>query len=285
MNARSDLTDDLTDDLHIHIGTGGYSNPDWLGLLYPKGTKSTQMLAIYAQNFDMVELNTSFYHMPTSKTFEQMRQRSGGQLKFCIKLPQRFSHQRDFDAELLQHTLHAPEPLRESGQFALFLAQFPHHFARTLENRRYLQRLCTAFAHQPLALEFRHASWDIPEVQASLRALGLIWVSPDYPVSPMLPSAILRSSGATAYIRLHGRNIEQWWSASDAASRHDYAYSLTEIHTLAQNIQALQQQEPQLQHIWISFNNTTKGHALRNIPMLRQALGLAAPASNRLFEL
>ena len=163
------------------MGTGSYSNDDWGGLLYPEGTKKTDYLRVYAQHYNAVEINSSFYNIPGTKAFAGMAERAGGRLQFAVKLHQTFTHLRHYDTNDLERMLKSPAPLREQGILGPFLAQFPYSFHRTAENRKYLWELTQHFGGEHLALELRHGSWDKDEVREGFSEHGLIWVSPDYP--------------------------------------------------------------------------------------------------------
>ncbi len=262
--------------MQILMGTGSYSNDDWVGLLYPEGTKKTDYLSIYAQQYNAVEVNSSFYNIPGEKAFAGMAKRAAGRLQFSVKLHQIFTHVRKYDGNDLERMLKSPEPLRQEGILGPFLAQFPYSFHRTLENRKYLWELAQALEAQPLAVELRHGSWDKDEVREGFSEHGLIWVSPDYPRLEGMTDSVLRSSGKIAYLRLHGRNNATWWEGKDAAERHDYRYSQSELEDIADDIAALGSIERArlegVSKLWVIFNNTTKGHALYNIQMLKNLL-------------
>lgn len=264
--------------MKVYIGTAGYTNEDWVAttleaggpdFLYPQGTKKTDFLSVYAQHFDAVELNSSFYGIPSLKAFEGMSRRVAGRTRFAVKLHQVFTHacaptERDFDM-----MLQSPQPLRDAGLMGPYLAQFPYRFARTPQNRKYLAHLTRRFAGHELALEFRHQSWDRPEVRSGLSEFGLIWVSPDYPPLEGLPEPALHVTSEVGYLRLHGRNSGNWWSGESASERHDYRYTRAEMDEWAAKIAFA---AGELEELYIFFANTTKGHALHNIPMLREAL-------------
>lgn len=259
--------------MRVYIGTGGWSNQDWLGSgpgkLYPPGTKSTEFLSVYSAHFDAAELNSSFYGIPGLKAFEGMAQRSSPQTRFAVKLHQVFTHTRTPSDDDYDRMLQSPAPLRERGQLGPYLAQFPYSFHRTAENRKYLLELSERFAGHELAVELRHGSWDKPEVREGMGEYGLIWVSPDYPPLPGLPEAQVHVTGEVGYLRLHGRNSGSWWEGGSAAERHDYLYSRAEMDEWADKIAFVAED---LEELYIFFQNTTAGHALKNIPMLRQAL-------------
>ncbi|MFC4637579.1 DUF72 domain-containing protein [Deinococcus hohokamensis] len=256
--------------MRVYIGCGGYSNEEWTapGLIY-EGVRKDDFLSIYAQHFDAVELNSSFYAIPGLKAFEGMLRKSGGRTRFAVKLNKVFTHERaptdvDFD-----RMLQSPEPLREAGVMGPYLAQFPYSFHRTAENRKYLHMLSERFAGRELAVELRHASWDKPEVREGMAEFGLIWVSPDYPPVGGMPEPQVHVTGDVGYLRLHGRNAGSWWEGQSAAERHDYRYTRAEMDEWAEKIAFV---EGELSELYVFFENTTKGHALKNIPMLRDAL-------------
>lgn len=255
------------DNMEFFVGTGGYTNPDWLGLLYPTGTKQAEFLRIYSEHFNAVELNSSYYGIPGVKAFTGMVRNSGSRVRFSVKLHQSMTHSRDAAPELYTQLFESVAPLRDAGMLGPFLAQFPYSFHRTPRNRLYLKELCDRFqtGKEPLAVEFRNVAWHVPQVIDSFAALGLTFVSVDYPQVRGMPAPALVTTGADAYLRLHGRNEEKWYGGRSAAERHDYLYTPDELTTWVQWILA---SEADLQRVHIFFLNTTHGHALTNLRML-----------------
>lgn len=263
--------------MELYLGTGGYSNDDWKGLFYPEETKPADYLNIYAQHFNAVELNSSFYAIPGLKAFQGMVEKSQKRVRFSVKIPQEMTHQRNADDELYKRLLESVQPLREVGMLGPFLAQFPYSFHRNPENRLYLKALVDKFTGEKLAVEFRHHSWDNPEVRQACKQLGLIFVSVDYPNLQGLPKSGLHITTDIAYIRMHGRNRATWWEGKDQSERHDYAYTLEELKPWVLQMKA---HEEDLNQVYIMMQNTTKGHALKNLKMLGtlfEEVGLEAP--------
>lgn len=257
--------------MNIWLGCGGYSNDDWTaeGLIY-EGVKKDAYLQTYAEHFAAVELNSSFYAIPGIKAFEGMVRRAGGRdFRMAVKLNRVFTHDRAPQDSDFDRMLQSPEPLRDAGMMGPYLAQFPYSFHRTRENRLYLAELTERFAGHELAVEVRHASWDRPEVREGMAEYGVIWVSPDYPPVGGMPEPQVHVTGEVGYLRLHGRNEGSWWEGQSAAERHDYRYSRAEMDEWAEKIALV---EGDLSELYVFFQNTTKGHALHNIPMLREAL-------------
>ncbi|MEC7120833.1 MAG: DUF72 domain-containing protein [Pseudomonadota bacterium] len=255
--------------MQVWLGTGGYSNADWCGLIYPEGCKKNDYLEHYAAHFRAVELNSTFYAIAGEKAFAGMLRKSAGRVRFSVKLHQDFSHRRNATADLVQRMRLSPQPLRDAGVLAPFLLQFPYSFPRTAENRRYLAQLVEWFAGELLAVEFRHISWHVQDVQQAFRRAGLIWVSVDYPQLAGMPISDLILTQRIGYVRLHGRNDVTWWDGISAAERHDYRYTEAELQIWADRIIA---QRDAFDQLYVYFENTTKGHALHNLPVLRAQL-------------
>lgn len=256
----------------IYLGTGGYSDTDLLGTLYPKGTKKTDFLREYAKQYGAVEVNSTFYAPIGQKAFAGMIDKAYVQahstLKFAVKLHQDFTHARKGTSEHAEAFLTALTPLIEAEALAPLLLQFPHGFDRTRDNRLYLANLVSWFAGFPLAVEFRHASWHTPQVVDSFRDQGLIWCSVDYPKVTGLPPSRLIFTQRTGYLRMHGNNLS-WWDAMSAADRHDYRYTAAEMQDWAQ---AINNQRQHFDTLYVFFQNTVNAHAYYNIAMLREAL-------------
>ena len=265
--------------MELYLGTGGYSNEDWLGLLYPQGTRSSEFLKIYAQHFNGVELNSSFYATPGIKAFKGMVDKSKARVRFSVKVHQSVTHKRDADDDTYQRLFESVAPLREVGMLGPFLLQFPYSFHRNPDNRRYLKAVVDRFTEERLVIEFRHWSWDNDQVRKACKALGVTFVSVDYPPLRGLPRSGLHVTSDIAYLRLHGRNTEKWWDGKDASERHDYRYTEAELKPIIEQLKA---QESQLEQVYIMMQNTTKGHAIYNLRMLKtllEAFGYDVPIS------
>ncbi len=256
----------------IYLGTGGYSDTDLLGTLYPPGTKKTDFLREYAKQYGAVEINSTFYAPIGQKAFAGMVNKAyvqtDSQLKFAVKLHQDFTHARKGTTEHAQAFLNALTPLIEANCLAPLLLQFPHGFDRTRDNRIYLAKLVSWFQDYPLTIEFRHASWHTLQVIDSCKALNVIWCSVDYPDIKGLPPSQLIFTQRTGYMRMHGNNLN-WWDAMSASDRHDYRYSESEMQDWAQ---AIANQRQHFDTFYIFFQNTVNAHAYYNIAMLREAL-------------
>lgn len=254
---------------NIFIGTGGYSETDLLGTLYPSNAKPKDFLHHYANHYDCVEINSSFHAPIGQKALIGMLNKASGRLKFSLKLHQSFSHTRTANLATAQAFLDAVAPIITGGHFAPLLLQFPHSFERTVANRQYLANLVGWFKDQTLAIEFRSPTWHCPPVFAQFaKTPNLIWVNADYPKNIGLPNTPFWANARTAYVRLHGRRGD-WWEKDSAKDRHDYRYTDDELH---QFTQIIFDNRANFDELFVYFQNTTHSHSYYNIMKFKEIL-------------
>ncbi|HUJ77228.1 MAG TPA: DUF72 domain-containing protein, partial [bacterium] len=213
----------------VLIGTSGYSYADWVGPVYPEGTRSQDFLSLYARDFPVVELNFSYYKQPSARTLERMVALTPPSFRFAIKAHRSITHEisESWDADVAAFK-EGIQPLVGSGRLASVLAQFPHGFAYTPASRERLAKVCESFQGLSLAVEFRRREWQREQVLDGLRTRGVSLVSVDEPDLPGLLPPTEEATGPFGYIRFHGRNAATWWTG-DNASRYDYLYSPQEL--------------------------------------------------------
>ncbi|HEU4725280.1 MAG TPA: DUF72 domain-containing protein [Candidatus Eisenbacteria bacterium] len=197
----------------ILIGTSGYSFPDWVGLFYPAGIDRGKMLEFYSREFPAVEVNATYYRIPPPATLRAMERKTPPAFEFVVKTHHDMTHLRSLEPELYAAFARAVEPLLAAGKLQGLIAQFPYSFHRTPENERFLAALKARLPDVPLFVEFRHRSWADEGVWTRLEEEGLGYVSVDEPDLPGLVPPIARVTGPEriGYVRLHGRNRENWW--------------------------------------------------------------------------
>ncbi len=258
----------------LYLGTGGFSNEDWVGIFYPPELKQKQWLEFYAQHFNSVEINSTFYAVPGQKTFISMLERSQGKIKFTAKLHQSFTHAARNKSSISESAMkneaakfcYSLEPLRQANCLGPLLAQFPFSFKNLQESRTHIAHLAEWFTPHTLAVEFRHASWQEAGLYQYLHDLNILPVSVDYPPLPNLPGPTLHTANNTLYLRLHGRNTEKWFDAKDAAERHDYLYTPEELLPWVRAIHKI----PKLEAAYVFFENTTRGQGLENAKQFKE---------------
>jgi len=255
----------------LKIGTSGYSFQDWVGTIYPPGTRPGAFLPLYAKLFDTVEINATYYRTPSPQTFARMVEKTPEGFTFVVKVPRAMTHElASFDRELGPFQ-EAVRPLAEADRLGGFLAQFPYAFTPNDSARRHLERLARTFAGRaPLAVEFRHDAWARDETLSLLRDLDLSYVNVDLPELPHLPRPSATATTRTGYVRLHGRNAASWWNQERGGDRYDYLYSATELEPWVARIRGLAE-ETDL--VFAFANNCHLGQSVVNALQLGQRLG------------
>ena len=237
----------------ILIGTSGYDYPEWKNVFYPPELKRKDFLSYYASQFNALEVNNTFYAMPTAARLLSLYERSEGKLQFSIKANRLLTHEIGAlwqnEAEAFRT---AVRPLLENSVLCSVLFQFPQSFHYTADNRFYLAKLLADFSEFPVSVEFRHKEWIRPSVFEGLDKRGASLVFCDMPQLKYLPaaevsekgiSAVAPFIGPVAYIRLHGRNADAWYvndsgnsggpensgSSGNGSARYTYDYSDDEL--------------------------------------------------------
>ena len=249
----------------LRIGTSGFSYDDWRGPFYPEKLPDRQMLDYYARYFAAVEINASYYHVPSRRTMESLARRAEGRLEFAVKAHRDMTHAREGYISTLPFFRDALEPLRQVGRLGCILVQFPFSFQDTADHREFLRRLGTDLAPDPVAVEFRHRSWITDETFGLLGELGLAYCCVDEPAIPTLPPPIARRTASIAYVRFHGRNRQNWWKAPDRHGRYDYLYSNAELQEWVPRLRTL---AGETDRCFAFFNNHVRGQAITNAQML-----------------
>jgi uncharacterized protein YecE (DUF72 family) len=249
----------------ILVGTSGYYFKDWCGCFYPERFSAKDMLSFYATRFDAVELNFSFYQMPSPQTFERMVRETPEGFLFCVKLNSEMTHKGD-----LSNTtpfLRALEPLIKNSRLGAVLAQFPQSFYNSLESRRYLSELRRHFSALPFVAEFRHRSWQKEAVYDFLAVEQISYCAVDLPDIPVLPDRRARYTAEPAYIRLHSRNAKNWYA--DEKLRYDYSYTEEELKEWVGKLNELNKQA---KRTFVFFNNCERANAPKNALTLLRIL-------------
>ncbi len=221
----------------IHFGTSGFSYNDWIGPVYPQGLSRSQWLPYYAAEFDTIELNVTYYRIPTLSTVQGWVERTPEGFLFSVKLHRSITHERvqpEYTA-----FLESLGPMIESGKLGCVLAQFPYSFRSTNENRCYLDQLRDKLEELPVVIEFRHQSWAIEDTFSQLKNLHFGYCCVDEPRIRGLMPPVGRATGPVAYVRFHGRNAAKWWNHEHAWERYNYSYAEEELREWIPRLQLL----------------------------------------------
>jgi len=255
-------------------------------------------LAFYAEHFDTVEVNSTFYGQPRAEVTGAWASRTPSRFEFSIKLYQKFTHPRMFKDRLtgglpddaaresaLLDALAQPtgadvdafrrgiDPLASSGRLGALLAQFPPSFKDTSASRDYLGGLLRAFAEYPVAVELRHKSWSdrIGDTLSLLNTFNAAWVQIDEPKFRFsIRQNYLPNIRGFYYMRLHGRNAAQWWRHEKSEDRYNYLYSADELEEFTETADAAQ---ALVKKLYLYTNNHFSAKSVANAAMIKRQLG------------
>jgi uncharacterized protein YecE (DUF72 family) len=239
----------------VHIGCSGWVYPHWRELFYPKGVPQRAWLGYYAEQFDTVEINNTFYRLPSHSAVQGWVDQTPDAFRFAVKVSRYTTHYKRLTMVEtgLKRFLGPLEPLAESGKLGPLLWQFPENFHRDTP------RLADSLASLPAgrhAFEFRHESWFTDEVYGLLRAHGAALVIGDES-SRWVSTPPVRTADWT-YVRFH----------HGSRGRHGN-YSASEIERWARRLSQWRRET----EIYCYFNNDWQGYAIRNARALRKKLG------------
>ncbi len=289
----------------IRIGPAGWSYPDSPGHLYPADVPSRfDALAFLASYFDTIEINSTFYRPQPAKTYASWARRAAAnpRFRFTVKLWQLFTHgttevgsgsreasgsrgSETWGGEEVRLVTEGLEVLRAEGRLGALLAQFPWSFKPGPGSREILARLAETFGAWPLVVEVRHAGWGRPEQLALLAELKAGFANIDQPLIGRSLEPTAHSTGGVGYVRLHGRNYENWFGErADAARRYDYLYTAEELAPWVERIRSLGARDG-VTDVYVITNNHYEGKGPANALMIRAMLeGRKVKAPPVLFE-
>ncbi len=251
----------------IRLGTSGFSYDDWVGPVYTEDLPRWQWLSFYAQQFDTVELNVTYYRLPEAKVVQGWVERTPDDFLFTIKAHKSLTHERETPD--CRDFCESIDQLVQSGKLACILVQFPHSFHPTSENREYLNRLRDGLQDYPVVVEFRGHDWVSGQIFEQLKSQNLGFCCVDEPrISGLMPPLAI-VTGPVGYVRFHGRNAEKWWQHEQAWERYDYTYSEEELKEWIPKIRDLDQQAPLT---LVYANNHYKGQSVDTIKKLQYLL-------------
>lgn len=250
----------------IRVGPAGWSYKDWNGIVYPPRLGSKfDPLEYLATYFDTIEINSSFYRPPAASSSRAWAKRvtHNRNFRFTAKLYQRFTHDRgqatQEDEKVFREGI---DPLVEAGKFGALLLQFPWSFKNTEGERDYLAGLLDRFSDYPLVVELRHASWNEPAIYQSFERRGVGFCNIDQPLFARSIKPSARTTSRVGYVRLHGRNYENWFRANAAPhDRYNYLYSLDELDSWVNKIKKVSMQS---EESYVVTNNHFRGKGVVN---------------------
>ncbi len=253
----------------FYCGTCGFSYKDWVGVYYPEGLPSKSWLSYYAQEFNSLELNSTYYALPGLAAMESLAAKTGDGFLFAVKANQEMTHVRRNGEEASRAFVRILQPLVAAGKLGCVLAQFPYSFGCNSANWDYLQRLSDWLLGYPLVIEFRNSAWLGDETRSWLTERGIGFCCVDEPALPRLMPPVAEVTGKIGYVRFHGRNAAKWWHHDRAWERYDYSYSAAELEQWLPRIQVI---GGKAENTFIFANNHWRAQAVDTIRQVRSML-------------
>jgi uncharacterized protein YecE (DUF72 family) len=287
----------------ILVGTASWSDPGFVEHWYPKRMRPHERLGWYAQHFEMVEVNSTFYSVPDPRMVERWCAGTPDAFTFDVKLHQLFSfhstpgkllppdlqRRAQIDEKgkvkptpalketLIEIFLRSMSILREAGKLGVLLLQLSPAFSPKKYQLSELERLIDMLDDYPLAIEFRNRSWAVGDQLRStidfLRRHRTTFVNVDAPAAAhftIMPSDLNEITNPDlAYLRLHGRDARAYLTGKTVAARFNYDYNEAEIGEVAKRSRKLAEHA---REVHVIFNNNALDYAPRAAARLRAAL-------------
>jgi uncharacterized protein YecE (DUF72 family) len=217
--------------VRVIVGTSGYSYKEWKGNFYPEDLPAAKMLPFYAEHFDSVEINNTFYRMPEAKTLARWASEVPDRFTFVLKAPQRITHQKKL-ADAGDDIRYFFEAATELGsKLGPVLFQLPPYLRRDVPRLRGFISILPRDAR--IAFEFRHESWADDAVYEALRERDAALCAADTdevtdPESVLIPTAswgylrLRRTDYGAGDLAAWGKRIaKQPWSDAFVFFKHE----------------------------------------------------------------
>jgi uncharacterized protein YecE (DUF72 family) len=288
----------------VLVGTASWSDPGFVERWYPPKLPTADRLPWYAEHFEMVEVNSTFYAVPEPRLVARWARATPDDFVFDVKLHRLLSRhsaplkslppalQRTAEADakgkvrltgkieraLLERMIAAVEPLRAAGKFGAFLLQLSPAFSPRKHELKELEDLLGQLQPLGTVVELRNRNWTTPEnlepTLAFFRRHGTTLSLVDAPEREhftIMPSELDEvTNPALAYLRLHGRNADAYLRGKTVAERFYYDYSKEEIAEVAERTKKL---AGEAEKVHVVFNNNALDFAPHAALRLRAALG------------
>jgi uncharacterized protein YecE (DUF72 family) len=292
----------------IHVGTSSWADPGFVEEWYPEGLAPRDRLPYYAERFDAVEVNSTFYAVPQQHQVARWAEITPAGFTFDVKLHRLLSrHSAQLDSlpkplreraqtgprgrvqldarledALADAVLEAVEPLADAGKLATFLLQLSPAFSPHDHELDELARVVERLAPHPVAIELRHRSWTrrgrLERTLGWFEEHGAVWVGVDAPRGrqvTIMPPVDAVTNPAVAYIRAHGRNAEGYVRGRSVAERFAYRYSDKELKEIGARARELAERAEQVR---LHFNNNRGSDAPVAAERMRELLGQTVSA-------
>jgi uncharacterized protein YecE (DUF72 family) len=288
----------------VHVGTSSWADPGFVEEWYPRGMAARDRLPWYAERFDAVEVNSTFYAVPDESTVKRWAAVTPPGFTFDVKLHRLLSrHAATLDSlprelrdqarvtgprgrvtldaglerAMAEATLAVVEPLREAGKLSTFLLQLSPSFTPHEHRLEELEPLLELLAPTPVAIELRRRAWVHEDrLEDTLRwyeSAGAAWVCVDSPpgdAPTIMPPIDAVTRDDVAYLRAHGRNTEGYLKGQTVAERFGWKYSDDELQEMASRVRGLSELAGDVRTM---LNNNRAADAPTSARRLKELLG------------
>jgi len=287
----------------ILVGTSSWADPGFVEDWYPPGMPARDRLPWYAQRFEVVELNSSFYAIPEVGTVARWVRATPDRFTFDVKLHRLLSRHAaaidslppdirddvetgprgrvrltpELETAMVERTIEAVSPLEEAGKLGALLLQLTPGFSPHEHRLDELVPLIEGFAPRTVAVELRHRGWvsekRAAETFAKLSELGAAFVSVDAPRAehvPIMPPVDAVTRDDLAYLRAHGRNAEGYMTGRTVAERFGWEYTDEELQEIAERARGMAEEAGE---VHVQFNNNARDNAPTAARRFRELMG------------
>jgi probable DNA metabolism protein len=301
----------------LRVGVAGWTDPTLLApdVFYPRdATTPEARLRFYASRLSLVEVDATYYAMPSAETARRWVERTPPHFRFDVKahalmtghptdprrlppwladdLPIRlraarnvYTHHFSREAinEVWRRFVAALEPLREAGRLGAIMLQFPRWFTPTRESAAWLHVARDRLGDCPASVELRHRDWlgerIAPRTMALLRELAFSWVAVDAPpgMESSMPPTMAVTNPALAIIRLHGRRTSTWETRNAIVTeRYRYLYEPAQLEAW---LPSVYRAAFEAHEVHLVFNNNHANYATTNALEMADLVATASPRS------
>jgi uncharacterized protein YecE (DUF72 family) len=296
----------------ILVGTSSWADPGFIKEWYPPKLAARERLPWYAQHFQTVELNSSFYAVPDRSTVHKWVDDTPDGFVFDVKVHRALSRHAapvdslpedlrdgvdtnergrvrlsaDLELALARRLVEETAPLADAGKLGAYLIQLTPAFGPGRHKLEELDPLVEALAPHRVAIELRHRGW----VREKRREQTLGWFSeqgvcfvcvdaPPGDQIPIMPPLDAVTNDALAYLRVHGRNTEGYLTGRSVAERFAWRYSDEELEEIGGRVGSLAEEAAE---VHVAFNNNRGDDAPTAAQRFRTLLGQSPPAEEQL---
>ncbi len=285
------------------MGTSSWADPGFVEDWYPQGMPARERLPWYAQRFEGVEVNSTFYAVPQRSTVERWVGATPDGFSFDVKVHRLLSrhaggldslppdlrdgaqtNQRgrvllteNLERELLDRVIDSVAPLEQAGKLSSLLVQLTPSFAPGRHELGELTRLVARAAPRRVAIEFRHRGWvegeRVESTLSFLSEVGAAFVAVDAPLEehvPIMPPIDAVTRDDLAYVRAHGRNAQGYLRGKTVAERFGWRYSDEELGEIGRRTDGLAKEAGEVR---VMFNNNRSDDAPTAAARFRSLLG------------